>query len=175
MISLLEESSETTTRPLVDGESISFEEIKRSLAAVQEWVERREYRGYEPFDGLSSWLRPLTTDIFDAAPLLEINSSSHVRFTVNTRSAKAILHLSKNTVAFTAQLSCPTLKIVIMSSGIGSCKSSITFDPNNLGTSAAKTSTSGILCMWTTSYRLTGKRRVNIVNAIRMNRQYWST
>jgi hypothetical protein len=60
MISLLEESSETTRRPLVDGESISFEEIMRSLAAVQEWVERQEYRGYEPFDGLSSWLRPLT-------------------------------------------------------------------------------------------------------------------
>ena len=31
-------------------------EITRTL---QNWVEQRGYRGYEPFDGLSSWLRPL--------------------------------------------------------------------------------------------------------------------
>lgn len=27
--------------------------------SVAEWVEHRHYRGYEPFDGLSSWMRPL--------------------------------------------------------------------------------------------------------------------
>ena len=39
--------------------TITREEVQRSVSGVQSWVERREYRGYEPFDGLSSWLRPL--------------------------------------------------------------------------------------------------------------------
>lgn len=34
--------------------------IKKSLDLVERWVEDRDYRGYEPFDGLSSWFRPLT-------------------------------------------------------------------------------------------------------------------
>jgi rhamnogalacturonyl hydrolase YesR len=38
---------------------VSPEDLWRSLNAVQQWVERNHYRGYEPFDGLSSWLRPL--------------------------------------------------------------------------------------------------------------------
>ncbi|HEU5450518.1 MAG TPA: hypothetical protein VFU76_00955 [Terriglobales bacterium] len=38
---------------------IALAEVERSLDAVQDWVERHEYRGYEPFDGLSSWARPL--------------------------------------------------------------------------------------------------------------------
>ncbi len=38
---------------------IRSEEIRRSIHKVQEWVEKQEYRGYEPFDGLSSWARPL--------------------------------------------------------------------------------------------------------------------
>jgi hypothetical protein len=33
-------------------------DIQRSLDSVQEWVESHNYRGYEPFDGLSSWARP---------------------------------------------------------------------------------------------------------------------
>lgn len=33
--------------------------IEDSLNRVERWVERHNYRGYEPFDGLSSWLRPL--------------------------------------------------------------------------------------------------------------------
>lgn len=60
MIGLVDELSGTTMIRLTGGESISFEEIKRSVSAVQEWVEGHGYRGYEPFDGLSSWLRPLT-------------------------------------------------------------------------------------------------------------------
>lgn len=35
-------------------------EVLRSLQRVQGWVERHDYKGYEPFDGLSSWFRPLT-------------------------------------------------------------------------------------------------------------------
>ena len=33
--------------------------IQSSLEKVQRWVEDRDYKGYEPFDGLSSWARPL--------------------------------------------------------------------------------------------------------------------
>jgi rhamnogalacturonyl hydrolase YesR len=35
-------------------------DILYSLHQVGRWVEKQEYRGYEPFDGLSSWIRPLT-------------------------------------------------------------------------------------------------------------------
>jgi hypothetical protein len=34
--------------------------VNSSLDRCQQWVEDRQYRGYEPFDGLSSWFRPLT-------------------------------------------------------------------------------------------------------------------
>ena len=38
----------------------NLDEIKCSLDRVQQWVESHNYRAYEPFDGLSSWARPLT-------------------------------------------------------------------------------------------------------------------
>ena len=38
----------------------SVERIESSLAGVEAWVEQHAYKGYEPFDGLSSYLRPLT-------------------------------------------------------------------------------------------------------------------
>ncbi len=34
--------------------------VEQSLDRVERWVERQDYRGYEPFDGLSSRFRPLT-------------------------------------------------------------------------------------------------------------------
>ncbi|MHC4435917.1 MAG: hypothetical protein ACYS3S_01055 [Planctomycetota bacterium] len=34
--------------------------IERSIIKVADWIEGRDYRGYEPFDGLSSFLRSLT-------------------------------------------------------------------------------------------------------------------
>ena len=34
-------------------------DIQRTLDLVQGWVEKHDYRGYEPFDGLSSWMRSL--------------------------------------------------------------------------------------------------------------------
>jgi hypothetical protein len=40
--------------PITDKEILA-----KSLAGVQRWVEAHDYRGYEPFDGLSSFLRPL--------------------------------------------------------------------------------------------------------------------
>ena len=41
------------------SDTITPQEIERSLDLVQGWVEKHNYRGYEPFDGLSSWARPL--------------------------------------------------------------------------------------------------------------------
>jgi hypothetical protein len=43
-----------------DAAVITREAVQQSLSSVQKWVEGKGYRGYEPFDGLSSWLRPLT-------------------------------------------------------------------------------------------------------------------
>lgn len=40
------------------GETIG--RVRQSLQQVQNWVEDHNYQGYEPFDGLSSWARPLT-------------------------------------------------------------------------------------------------------------------
>lgn len=40
--------------------TIATPALERSLAAVQAWVEASRYRGYDPGDGLTSFLRPLT-------------------------------------------------------------------------------------------------------------------
>jgi len=36
------------------------DQVFRSLKNVEKWVEDHDYKGYEPFDGLSSFFRPLT-------------------------------------------------------------------------------------------------------------------
>ena len=41
-------------------DSSALARVSRSAEAVQGWVEKQNYRGYEPFDGLSSPLRALT-------------------------------------------------------------------------------------------------------------------
>jgi hypothetical protein len=41
------------------SEAAEVQEVWRSLNQVRQWVEDRNYRGYEPFDGLSSWARGL--------------------------------------------------------------------------------------------------------------------
>ena len=38
----------------------SKQKISESTERLEKWVEKHEYKGYEPFDGLSSFLRPLT-------------------------------------------------------------------------------------------------------------------
>ncbi|HEY5742753.1 MAG TPA: glycosyltransferase [Terrimicrobiaceae bacterium] len=45
--------------------------IKQSLDAVQNWVEKRDYKGYDPGDGLTSFLRPLTFGHLFAERLLQ--------------------------------------------------------------------------------------------------------
>lgn len=44
---------------LKNPKPISVPEVEGALERVQKWVEEHNYRGYEPFDGLSSWARPL--------------------------------------------------------------------------------------------------------------------
>lgn len=36
------------------------DKILTSIKKVEKWVEDHDYKGYEPFDGLTSWFRPLT-------------------------------------------------------------------------------------------------------------------
>ncbi len=40
--------------------SSSSAAIEASLDRLERWIEDHRYKGYEPFDGLSSWFRPLT-------------------------------------------------------------------------------------------------------------------
>jgi hypothetical protein len=46
-------------------------EIARSLGLVQQWVEARNYKGYDPGDGLTSFLRPLACGNLLAERLLQ--------------------------------------------------------------------------------------------------------
>jgi hypothetical protein len=43
----------------IDAEQSVAQNIQHAITLVQGWVEDQRYRGYEPFDGLSSWARPL--------------------------------------------------------------------------------------------------------------------
>ncbi|MGI9087589.1 MAG: glycoside hydrolase family 88 protein [Chthoniobacterales bacterium] len=45
--------------------------VEQSLRSVQQWVEDRGYRGYDPGDGLTSYLRPLTAGNIFAERLLQ--------------------------------------------------------------------------------------------------------
>jgi rhamnogalacturonyl hydrolase YesR len=51
--------------------TITPHQIRQSLDAVQGWVELQGYRGYEPFDGLSSWARSLLRGNIFAERLLQ--------------------------------------------------------------------------------------------------------
>ena len=46
--------------PADDGDQDADATLEQALARVERWVEVHDYKGYEPFDGLSSYLRPLT-------------------------------------------------------------------------------------------------------------------
>lgn len=44
--------------PSPSTQTCTEHDVERALCRVQKWVEDHDYRGYEPFDGLSSWARP---------------------------------------------------------------------------------------------------------------------
>jgi hypothetical protein len=49
------------------------QQIAESVHKVEKWVEDHGYKGYEPFDGLSSWLRPLMgSNLFAERVLLQL-------------------------------------------------------------------------------------------------------
>src|SRR5277367_2252495 len=50
----------TMTESHADTTAKVLAAITTSLDKVEAWVEEQNYKGYEPFDGLSSWFRPLT-------------------------------------------------------------------------------------------------------------------
>ena len=53
--------------------------IYSSLKKVEKWVEDHNYKGYEPFDGLSSYLRPLTfSNLFLDRILMQVNRQSPI-------------------------------------------------------------------------------------------------
>jgi hypothetical protein len=45
--------------------------IEECIDKLETWVEQKEYKSYEPFDGLSSFLRPLTFNNVFAERLLQ--------------------------------------------------------------------------------------------------------
>ena len=47
------------------------DKIEKSMQKVEKWVEDHDYKSYEPFDGLSSYLRPLTFGNLFAERLLQ--------------------------------------------------------------------------------------------------------
>lgn len=53
------------------SETFSCKELQHSLSILQGWVEQHGYRGYEPFDGLSSWARPFMCGNLFAERLLQ--------------------------------------------------------------------------------------------------------
>src|SRR5262249_17042770 len=65
-------------------------EIHESLMRLFEWLARNDYRGYDTFDGLSAFLRPLT---FENKFLRIALQQSVRRFPLNTR---LLLGIKKN-------------------------------------------------------------------------------
>jgi hypothetical protein len=57
------------------------QQIAEGLHKVEKWVEDHDYKGYEPFDGLSSWLRPLMgSNLLAERVLLQLLRRSPINF-----------------------------------------------------------------------------------------------
>src|SRR6266436_9063307 len=69
----------------------------------------------------------ITTAIFSGLQLRAEKICLQAKFTVTTRLVRAILHFSMRRMSRTLKLSLSKLKIVVMSSGIGSCRSRMTW------------------------------------------------
>lgn len=64
------------------NDGLNREELYESIGRLFEWLEKNDYRGYDTFDGLSSFLRPLT---FENKFLRIALQQSVRRFPLNTR------------------------------------------------------------------------------------------
>lgn len=58
------------------------DQVYESISRLSEWLERNDYRGYDTFDGLSGWVRPLT---FETKLLRTVLLQGVRRFPFNTR------------------------------------------------------------------------------------------
>ena len=67
----------------------------------------------------------MTTTIFSVLQLRAAKIRLHARFTVITKFVRAMLHFSMRRMRRTLKLSLSRSKMVVMSSGIGSCRSRI--------------------------------------------------
>lgn len=65
-----------------NGPSIVHEELYASIRGLFDWLEKNDYKGYDTFDGLSSFLRPLT---FENKILRIALQQSVRRLLLNTR------------------------------------------------------------------------------------------
>src|SRR5438874_7580348 len=63
-------------------------QLYESIGRLFEWLEKNDYRGYDTFDGLSSFLRPLT---FENKFLRIALQQSLRRFPLNTRPLLGII------------------------------------------------------------------------------------
>src|ERR1044071_1707468 len=86
----------------------------------------------------------MTTRILSDEQLRDAKARLQASLTVSTVCAQAMLHLSSHLTTLTDRQSSSRLKIVVMSTGIGSCKSRTTFAPSSFGISELITRTSGI-------------------------------
>ena len=59
----LSDNQVATQRPAVTDLSTDGREIHEALKRLERWIESHNYEAYEPFDGLSSPLRPLTLGV----------------------------------------------------------------------------------------------------------------
>src|SRR5882672_7477453 len=114
----------------------------------------------------------ITTAIFSGPQLRLEKICLHARLTVTTRCARAMLHFSNRFNSFTLPPSGAALKIVVISSGIGSWRSNTTFAPNHFGIVELTTSTSGMLWTCTKSYLFHIVRTAKSTMLIKMNAEY---
>lgn len=49
-----------------------------SLTRLENWAVRSQFRGYEPFDGLNSWLRPLAFNRLGRQAFVQVGIRSRV-------------------------------------------------------------------------------------------------
>jgi hypothetical protein len=89
----------------------------------------------------------MTTAIFSSEQLRPAKIRWHAIFGATIWCARAMLHFSSHFMSWMLVLFGSFAKIAAKSSGIGSCRSRITFAPNIFGNNALTTRTSGMLLM----------------------------
>src|SRR5277367_3870460 len=65
-----------------DADQASKQQIAESIGRLCTWLEKNDYRGYDTFDGLSAFVRPLT---FETKFLRTVLQQGVRRFPLNLR------------------------------------------------------------------------------------------